>query len=45
MVEKNLQFVMILEDDVRFEFDFIEKLQKMMDQDQDIKHRVDWDLM
>ena len=45
MVEKNLQLVMVLEDDVRFEFDFVEKLHKMMGQAEDIKHRVDWDLM
>jgi len=45
MVERNLDTVLVLEDDVRFEFDFMRELKDVMNQAEQISSKVNWDLM
>ena len=45
MVERNLETVLVLEDDVRFEFDFNRELRDVMKQADQILSVVNWDLM
>lgn len=45
MVERNLEMVLVLEDDVRFEFDFIRQMQDVMKQAENIQSVVNWDLI
>ena len=45
MVERNLETVLVLEDDVRFEFDFVNELNDLMKQAKKISSAVNWDLM
>ena len=45
MVERNLDMVLVLEDDVRFEFDFMRELKDVMEQAKQISSVVNWDLM
>jgi len=45
MVERNLETVLVLEDDVRFEFDFNRELKDVMKQADQISSVVNWDLI
>ena len=45
MVERNLELVMVLEDDVRFEFDFRNTLEATMKEAHEKSSTVNWDLM
>lgn len=45
MVERNLETVLVLEDDVRFEFDFNRELKDVMAQASKVSSAVNWDLM
>ena len=45
MVDRNLETVLVLEDDVRFEFDFMRELKELMNQANKISSAVNWDLM
>lgn len=45
MVDRNLETVLVLEDDVRFEFDFMNELKELMNQANKISSAVNWDLM
>ena len=45
MVERNLELVLVLEDDVRFEFDFMRQMKEVMTQAHSVQSVVNWDLM
>lgn len=45
MVERKLDIALILEDDVRFEYDFRGNLTEMMRQANQISSTLQWDLM
>ena len=46
MIEKNLDTVLVLEDDVRFEYNFKNNFREVMnDARQLVKEGLDWDLM
>ena len=46
MIEKNLETVLVLEDDVRFEYNFKNNFREVMnDARQLVKEGLDWDLM
>ena len=45
MVERKLDIALILEDDVRFEYDFRNNMTAMMKEAQQISPTVQWDLM
>ena len=46
MIELDLELVLVLEDDIRFEYNFIYKMNEVMKEAREIlRNGIEWDLM